>query len=90
MFVLLSRAITIVAQDTCAKGLCEKTESDDTYLLCASQNWHTMPSNGYMCVSGLVVPPMVLDSTSCALGACQDSTSQVTSTQTDLVSIPQA
>jgi hypothetical protein len=119
VFVLLSRAITIVAQDTCAEGLCEKTESDDTYLLCASQNWHTMPSNGYMCVSGLVVPPMVqqtstqwtsstggsnrfiptatfpmaseqLDSTSCALGACQDSTSQVTSTQTELVSMPQA
>jgi hypothetical protein len=108
MFVLLSRAITIVAQDTCAEGLCEKTESNDTYLLCASQNWHTMPSNGYMCVSGLVVPPMVQQTstqwtsstggsnrfiptaTSCTLGACQDSTSQLTSTQTELVSIPQA
>jgi hypothetical protein len=119
VFVLLSRAITIVAQDTCAEGLCEKTENDDTYLLCASQNWHTMPSNGYMCASRVPVPPMVqqnsahwtsstggsnrfiptaissmadekLDSTSCTLSACQDSTRQVTSTQTELVPISHA
>jgi hypothetical protein len=54
---LLSHANVLVAQDACAEGVCQGAENSDTYLLCASQNWHTMPSNGYVCVSGLLVPP---------------------------------
>jgi hypothetical protein len=75
---LLSHTSVLVAQNFCVEGVCQVAGNNDTYLLCASQNWHTMPSNGYSCVFGVLVPSE----------AKQTSTSGPSSTRTDGPIVP--
>jgi len=79
--VLLIHATGLVAQDLCTEGICKRAENNDTYLLCASQIWQTMSSNGYICVSGVLVFPGAEQTSTLGLNSTQ-SYKQIVQTQT--------
>lgn len=77
----LIQATTLMAQDNCVEGTCQESGNNDNYLLCGSQMWHSMPSNGYLCVSGVLVPPVNEQTIDPGLKSTQINT-QIVSTQT--------